>query len=100
MEIKNYEGLYTIDRQGNVFSEHYKKILKPCVRNGCYTICLTKNKIRKQFSIHKLIGQHFIENPMNYPSVDFFNGNRLDYSIDNLQWVSRSAQQLNTKIKN
>lgn len=46
-----------------------------------------KIKIRK---LHRLVAETFLPNPNNYPVVNHINGNKLDNSIDNLEWCTIS----------
>lgn len=67
-DIKGYEGLYAITSYGKIYSYTSKKFLKPIQqKNGYLRICLSKNNIRKNFLIHRLV----IE---TYNPVDNFYG--------------------------
>jgi hypothetical protein len=68
-DIKNYEGLYEVSNFGNVRSLKYGKIkyLKPAKnKGGYYFVILCKNGKTKNFRIHRLVANAFIENPNNY----------------------------------
>lgn len=97
--ITNYEDLYLINGYGNIKSKDRKvknnrgfriikgKMLKPKLDNhGYLKIGLTKNKQQKSYFIHRLVAMTFIPNPSEYPIVNHINGNKLDNSIDNLEW--------------
>ena len=45
--------------------------------------------------IHKLLGQCFIPNPENKPTVDHINRNKLDNRLENLRWATVSEQAIN-----
>jgi len=40
--------------------------------------------------IHRVAAQAFIQNPLNLTDVDHIDGNIMNYTLDNLRWVSRS----------
>jgi hypothetical protein len=40
-------------------------------------------------SIHRLIALTFIPNPDNKPEVNHINADKSDFSIENLEWVTR-----------
>ena len=85
-DIKNYEGLYKISLQGNVFSLISNKKLKPNLnKNGYYQINLYKNTNIKCFYIHRLVALHFIPNLLNKSQVNHIDGNKLNNHIDNLE---------------
>lgn len=106
-DIKGYEGLYQISNLGRVKSLQKivnqrrrscytkEKILKPNVlwTNYLY-VNLYKNKKPKHCLIHKMIAIAFIPNPMNKPFVNHIDGNKQNNSIDNLEWVTSSENNL------
>lgn len=102
--IKGYEGIYEINEHGQIKSvsrvrsngkngRGYKtkeKILKERLnRDGYYVVSLCKNSKSNNKRIHRLIAIAFIPNPYNKLEVNHKNGVRSDYSIDNLEWVTR-----------
>lgn len=40
-------------------------------------------------TLHRLLATHFIPNPDNKEIVNHIDGNKLNYSLDNLDWVTR-----------
>jgi HNH endonuclease len=40
-------------------------------------------------SLHRLLAETFIPNPLNLETVNHKDGNKLNNSLDNLEWVSR-----------
>lgn len=87
--IKGFEGLYEISNYGNVRSLKYGKIkyLKPAKNNkGYYQVQLWKNGILKNFKIHRLVANAFIENPNNYPQINHKDENKTNNKVENLEW--------------
>jgi len=41
-------------------------------------------------SIHRLVAIHFIPNPDNHPEVNHIDADKSNYSVDNLEWCTRS----------
>lgn len=87
--IDNYE----ITRDGRVIS-HKKKIpreLKPYLdRDGYKRVTLTINGRTKHYSVHRLVALTYLVNEYNKPEVNHIDGNKLNNSLENLEWVTRS----------
>ena len=89
-DIKDYEGLYAITRDGNVWSYKSKKFLKSRLNRGNYhRIDLCKNGKRKSYLIHRLVAQAFIPNPEGLPEVNHKDENKSNNCVDNLEWMSK-----------
>jgi hypothetical protein len=98
--IKGYEK-YMISDKGRVFSIKSHRFLKPRINTkGYYYVSLSSNKIVKNFTIYRVIGLHFLENPENKEYIDHINNNRLDNRLENLRFVSSSENSMNRKISN
>jgi len=106
-DIPGYEGLYKISnhgrieslsrrRSGNTHSSKSKfsfmtkgKILTNQVGgSGYWKTVLCKNGKQKNHNIHRLMAVAFIENPKNYPQVNHKDGDKLNCSIENLEWCT------------
>jgi hypothetical protein len=86
--LKGFEKLYAINREGSVWSYFYKKELIPVLNYRYYVVCLTKNKIRKNYTLHKLLAIQFLPNPDNLPHIDHINRIKTDNRLENLRWVN------------
>ena len=100
IDIKGYEGLYKINKNGDVFSVKKNKILKlRSDKDGYYKVGLYKECKEKLFFLHRLIALNFIENPENLPVVDHIDRNKTNNNIENLRWSTYSDNSKNVKIK-
>lgn len=96
-DILGYEGLYKISNTGKVINCKTNKQMAVSANNigGYYRIGLTKDRKRKQFSLHRLIAIAFIPNPENKPCIDHINTIRTDNRVENLKWCTRHENQMN-----
>lgn len=86
-DVVGFEGLYTVDDLGNVYSVRNNKILKRVVfPSGYVYVHLCKNGTGKCVRLHRLVAEHFIPNPNNYEQVNHINGIKTDNYVDNLEW--------------
>lgn len=93
-DVIGYEGLYTCDEYGNIFScvtnsRRRKKLMKQNIRNGYYYVNLTdiNGKQNKKY-VHRIIAQVFIDNPNNYETVNHIDENKLNNNVLNLEWLT------------
>lgn len=96
VDIKGYEGLYMISDQGNIkalpkYVPYTHANGKQCYRaakeqimvphdngNGYQYITLRKNKVRKNYYVHRLVAEAFCEHPAGCDYVDHINNVKTD----------------------
>ena len=61
---------------------------------GYPKVTLMRDGKKHEKRIHKLTGEHFIPNPNNLPIVNHKDSDRSNHSVDNLEWVDNSGNQL------
>lgn len=101
--IEGFEGWYESSSYGNVRSvdrkvifddgryANYKgKQLKPVVNSNGYYICnIYRNSKSKIVYIHRVVADHLVPNPEGKKYVNHIDGNKLNNSPDNLEWVTQ-----------
>ena len=89
---------YTINKDGVVKNAITGRIKKPSLANGYYHTVFSYNGLIFRPLIHRLIAQAFIPNPLNLPYVNHKDGNKLNNSIDNLEWVTAKENDQHASI--
>jgi hypothetical protein len=106
-DINEYEGLYQVSNLGRVKSCNRivlttKKVLRKykgkimvtnSLSRGYCIVNLSKNNIKKNHLISRLVANAFIENKDNNLEVNHKNGNKLDNKLENLEWISHKKNQ-------
>lgn len=95
-DIPGYQGLYTITKDGKIWSYYSNKFLHPSLDKHNYlVVSLYKNKEQKKHFVHRLIALTYIPNPENKETVDHIDRNTLNNNISNLRWATQSEQVSN-----
>lgn len=105
-DIDNYEGLYQVSNLGRVKSlsreinqsfrvfTSKERILKHGINSDGYCcVVLYSNNKSKSFKVHKLVAQTYLECNNNKLIVDHINNDKLDNTVENLQYIT---QRLNS----
>ena len=104
-DIEGYEGIYQVSNLGKVKSlsrkmwNGYKwwtskeRILVPRIdknKKHYYAVQLVKDKKKKSKNIHRLVAETFLPNPNNLRCVNHKDENKLNNTVNNLEWCSQS----------
>ena len=100
-DIIGYEGYYQVSSLGRVrslnrtvrnhlgFTFAKGKVLSGIPRNGYIRVQLFKDGKFKNYSIHRLVANAFVDNKNNMPEVNHKNEDKSDNRFNNLEWCSR-----------
>ena len=77
--------IYKKDKKGS-----YIKLCQWIDNTGYYQVVFRINGKKKYIRVHRLIAETCIPNPLNLKQVNHKDGNKLNNSIDNLEWCSNS----------
>lgn len=88
-DIKGYEGLYAITSCGKVYSYKRKRFLRPFDNGlGYLKVFLCKDGKKKQYYLHRLVAEAYLENPNNYPQVNHRDENKSNNCVNNLEFCT------------
>lgn len=102
-DVVGYEGIYEVSNYGRVRTHkdkttytqrhgirHWKqRILKEKSRtNRDVRISLWKNGRSKDYLVHRLVAEAFIQNPDKKPTINHIDGNPRNNHVDNLEWAT------------
>jgi len=89
--IKDYEGLYSVTVDGDVYSHISNKFLKPNIgKNGYGLVTLCDKEKRCSHYIHRLVATAYIDKPSDDLVVNHKDGDKLNNRVSNLEWVTYS----------
>ena len=93
-DIKGFEGIYIVSNIGRVkrlkcrYAKEDRFIKMYLGKRGYYCYNLWNKGKNKVSTVHRLIATQFIPNPENKREVNHKDANKLNNSIDNLEWVT------------
>ena len=93
MQLKDFPKYYITDT-GDLYSRtsgRFKKLKLYKNRTGYFQYNFSKKKTKE---IHRLVAETFIPNPKNKPQVNHIDGNKQNNKVENLEWVTRSENQI------
>ena len=94
VEIKGYEGLYSITCDGKVWSTRSQKWLKADLRRGyLYVVLYNQHHQRNSFTVHRLVASCFINKVLDKEHINHKNGVKTDNLFTNLEWCTSGENQ-------
>lgn len=82
--IPNYEGYFATE-DGHIFSTRRNRFLAETVNRDGYKRVTIKNNCR---SVHRLVAMAYIPNPNDYPCINHKDEDKLNNSVENLEWCT------------
>ena len=107
--IEGYEGIYEISNYGHVRTSkgkvtysnlhgerHWKqRVLKlKTDKDGYHRVTLWKNKVPKDFLVHRLVASAFVSNANKLEVVNHLDGDKSNNYFKNLEWTNYKGNLL------
>jgi hypothetical protein len=90
--IAEFTGMgYEIFTDGKIRGKNGKWLKLHTGTSGYIQVNAYNKTIKKTFLVHRLVASAFIPNPLNLQEVNHKDGNKLNNSVLNLEWVDRST---------
>ena len=100
--VDGYGTKYIVTEEGKIFHNNgsMREIGKG--NSGKYrkATLTDSNGFRKQYKVHRLVANAFIEREKGKTHVDHIDGNRLNNSVSNLRWCTDEENQEHRIVQN
>lgn len=112
LPVNNLEGVYEVSDKGAIRSVDRKilqkngyrvverfcrgTLVKPVVVRGYKKVSLSNGRTikKKLVSVHRIVATGFLPNPLGLPQVNHKDGNKLNNTVNNLEWCTPSGNIL------
>ncbi len=98
-QLKQFDNQYSVTDTGIVYSlKGNKKELIGKISNSGYREVVINHKGKKKYLlVHRLVAENFIYNEFKARTVNHKDGNKLNNSVDNLEWCSDSNNLIHAR---
>lgn len=102
VDIKGWEGLYELNENGDVRNKETQKLIVGDKNSTGYKrVCLYKKghiPPKQRYFRHRLVAEHFIQNPLNLPEVNHKDCDLDNVASSNLEWVSKIENERHSHV--
>lgn len=94
--VVGFEGLYEVSSLGRIRS---KRGVKSPYENRWGYLQITLYKDGKPYpkKLHRIVAEAFLDNPSNKREVNHIDGDKLNNTLDNLEWVTSSENKIHAQ---
>lgn len=97
---KDLGDFYEVSNHGELRGVKTGKIRKKNITDVgyyCVVVSLGSRESKKMLKIHRAVAETFLRNPENYPFVNHIDGDKLNNTIDNLEWCTHEQNMKHAK---
>lgn len=80
---------YYVSPDGTIYGPKGISLKHRQNQDGYAVVTLGKSDKRRAQSVHRIVAELFLPNPLGLPEVDHLDGNRMNPTVQNLEWVTR-----------
>lgn len=88
MKWAKFDDHYEISYDGHIRNAKTKRVLHEYAGKDGYLRTQFAGKTRL---IHRAVATTYLDNPLKLPEVNHIDGNKMNNSVDNLEWCSRNS---------
>lgn len=93
--IKKWESLYKVNQYGDVMNiKTNNLIIGDDNGTGYKRATLYNGDVHKKYYRHRLVAEHFLDNPNNLEEVNHIDSDKGNNYYKNLEWVNRKKNKL------
>lgn len=93
MEWREYYG-YLVSDSGLITKKNSTKLQQTKLHKRGYVLCHISIDGKKSWKLlHRIVATVFIPNPDNKPQVNHIDGNKLNNTVSNLEWVTNNENR-------
>lgn len=95
-----FDGKYAACSDGTIISyarKNPKKLIGKIGNAGYRMVVLTINNKKQYHNVHRIIAKAFIPNPKGLREVNHKDGNKLNNSVSNLEWVTTKENHFHAR---
>ena len=87
---------YYASKSGDIVGKQRRIMIGHIDRCGYKNVIFREGTSNKQYLMHRLIAETFIDKPEGKNFINHKDGNKVNNSVDNLEWVTKSENTLHS----
>ena len=88
-QVSNFGRIKRKKRTDSNNRTHKERIMSPSIySNGYLNVELRMNNKKRRTSVHRLVAEAFIDNPLNLPQINHKDENKANNHVSNIEWCT------------